>query len=331
MIFPAAPLLFSPSRTQVLAEKGRHGKHIAFVRRLRERDAELSRDRTHSAATADMMDASKTDAPRFADKVGSALNGAQKMTIAVVGYTWMGFFHALFLKPPWIAKRANLLCTCLWSMLLLCTAKGVVVQRDFHLTIDGGSENWNIIFFAFCCLLVSAGVFRRIFLHRLPVGHTHSCQDAVFSVLSRYFFGRGKRSTGHNGRSPSEWARAAFAAFSVSPPEVHWVGELWDITAWLTPCINSIGGYGPTREFVETSPGVYKRDVNAQSHLHYAEVRFGSCRRCCPSSNARPDLHTRRPDARSYPVRAGRVHCRGGGDVPQSGGPRHRADRLLCR
>lgn len=49
--------------------------------------------------------------------------------------------------------------------------------------IDGGPENANVAFLALCELLVVKRLTKRIFLTRLPVGHTHEDIDSKFGLL----------------------------------------------------------------------------------------------------------------------------------------------------
>ena len=53
------------------------------------------------------------------------------------------------------------------------------------LQLDGGSENKNRYTLAICHLLLSAGLFKKIKLGLLYVGHTHEDIDQSFSVVSR--------------------------------------------------------------------------------------------------------------------------------------------------
>lgn len=49
--------------------------------------------------------------------------------------------------------------------------------------VDGGSENANVVTLAICELLVAKRLTKRIYLTRLPVGHTHEDIDAKFGHL----------------------------------------------------------------------------------------------------------------------------------------------------
>ena len=49
--------------------------------------------------------------------------------------------------------------------------------------IDGGSENANVYILAICELIVIKRLTKRIYLTRLPVGHTHEDIDAKFGYI----------------------------------------------------------------------------------------------------------------------------------------------------
>jgi hypothetical protein len=72
--------------------------------------------------------------------------------------------------------------------------------------VDGGSENTSRTFYALCEYLVRIGIFDRIEVARLPVGHTHDDIDALFGVLWRAL--RGKTII-----TPQQWREMAISAF----------------------------------------------------------------------------------------------------------------------
>ena len=75
---------------------------------------------------------------------------------------------------------------------------------------------WNLIFSQlFPDQLVKYGLFRRIEVCRLPVGHTHEDIDALFDVL--------RRESRHKTLiTPQDWKDMAIAAFSLDFVSVAW-------------------------------------------------------------------------------------------------------------
>jgi hypothetical protein len=54
----------------------------------------------------------------------------------------------------------------------------------FFFQLDGGPENANTTFFAMIELLVAKRIIKnKIYVTRLPVGHTHEDIDAVFALI----------------------------------------------------------------------------------------------------------------------------------------------------
>jgi hypothetical protein len=62
-------------------------------------------------------------------------------------------------------------------------AAGVPWPRTYYHQIDGGPENANDAMLAICVLLIHRGVFDKIILTRLPVGHTHEDIDGLFALI----------------------------------------------------------------------------------------------------------------------------------------------------
>jgi hypothetical protein len=77
------------------------------------------------------------------------------------------------------------------------------LPRVLYHQIDGGPENANAEFLAVCALLVACGVFDKIVLTRLPVGHTHEDIDALFALIW-------KRLRDEHIYTPSEFANMVY-------------------------------------------------------------------------------------------------------------------------
>ena len=55
-----------------------------------------------------------------------------------------------------------------------------------HLQADNCADNKNWVVLALCAVLVRAGVFTKIELDFLHVGHTHEVIDQVFAVIANW-------------------------------------------------------------------------------------------------------------------------------------------------
>jgi hypothetical protein len=56
--------------------------------------------------------------------------------------------------------------------------------------IDGGKENANKYVLSICEMMIAAGLFKKIELTRLPVGHTHEDIDGKFGRIWRFMRNR---------------------------------------------------------------------------------------------------------------------------------------------
>ena len=73
--------------------------------------------------------------------------------------------------------------TWLLSLENLSRCRSGRLPKVLYHQIDGGPENANVEFLAVCHLLVACGIFEKIVLTRLPVGHTHEDIDALFALI----------------------------------------------------------------------------------------------------------------------------------------------------
>ena len=82
----------------------------------------------------------------------------------------------------------------MWVTLLLQTLlklrqeykdKGMKWPKVLYLQADNASDNKNLSMYAVCQLLRDLGIFKKVKLSYLPVGHTHEDIDACFGALAR--------------------------------------------------------------------------------------------------------------------------------------------------
>jgi hypothetical protein len=88
-----------------------------------------------------------------------------------------------------------------------CLANNMPFCRVLLLQVDGGAENACKTSYALYEHLVRIGIFDRIEVSRLPVGHTHEDIDAMFGILWR-------AAQGKTIITPQEWKDMALAAFA---------------------------------------------------------------------------------------------------------------------
>jgi hypothetical protein len=144
--------------------------------------------------------------PYCANKVTKNVILKQK----IIGAKQHGFSRTFYRLFPHVESGSNIAC----EVILLeiekrmkhCLKNDLLMPNVLYLQIDGGPENTSKTFYAFIEQLVHDGVFKRIEVCRLPVGHTHEDIDALFGVLWR-------AAQGKTIITPQEWKDMAVATF----------------------------------------------------------------------------------------------------------------------
>ncbi len=72
-----------------------------------------------------------------------------------------------------VETDSNLAIHCLLLQIQSRLQRDGALPPTLFLQVDGGAENTNKTLLAMLELLVSQGLFKKVFLSRLPVGHTH--------------------------------------------------------------------------------------------------------------------------------------------------------------
>ena len=105
----------------------------------------------------------------------------------ITGVKQHGFTKRFYRAFPHVAGGANLACESLLheieKRMTDCIKHDLTMPQILFLQVDGGPENLSKTFYSLCETLVREGVFRRVEVCRLPVGHTHEDIDALFGVL----------------------------------------------------------------------------------------------------------------------------------------------------
>ncbi|XP_062581892.1 uncharacterized protein LOC134243670 [Saccostrea cucullata] len=93
-------------------------------------------------------------------------------------------------------------------------------------------ENKNRYLLAFMCYLVECGIFRKVKISFLMVGHTHEDVDQVFSRFSHWL---SKYAT----LTLPKLMAAFKKCYTPAPTSVR-TSSIFNIAEWSTPFINSI-------------------------------------------------------------------------------------------
>ena len=129
----------------------------------------------------DGMDQSKADLPHTTTSLKSDGNMVETKITGVLVH---GRNFNCYVSEPQVKHDTNLSLTCLHDTLMEEVADSPA--DTLYLQVDGGSENktqWAIAYFV---LLISLGIFQKIKMCFLPVGHTHEDIDQGFSCIARH-------------------------------------------------------------------------------------------------------------------------------------------------
>jgi hypothetical protein len=123
-----------------------------------------------------------------------------------------------------------------------------------YMQLDSAPDNKNQWILVLCAIMIAVGLFRKIKLSFLPVGHTHEDIDQLFSRIAEYL-----RSTDILSLDDLKDAIAGAGKFEGKPPLVRQLTALYDFKSWLAPCIPGFKQI--------TQPMCYKFELDAsKSH-----------------------------------------------------------------
>ncbi len=137
----------------------------------------------------DAMDQSKCCVPHFHFKNKAWVSDKKKLQMQYGAFIVHGHGTFAYCWDDRIKKDGDM-----WATLLLQTILKLYYKyRDekkkwpdtLYLQADNASDNKNLAIYAVCQLLRDLGVFKKIKLSFLPVGHTHEDIDAAFGALAR--------------------------------------------------------------------------------------------------------------------------------------------------
>lgn len=146
--------------------------------------------------------------PWYANK---ATETKEELKQKITGAKQHGLYRSFYRTYPHVKSGANLACEVLLreieARMDYCKDNNKPFPKCLLLQVDGGPENASKTFYGLCEHLVREGVFERIDVSRLPVGHTHEDIDAMFGVLWRACQGKSIM-------SPEKWKQIALGAFT---------------------------------------------------------------------------------------------------------------------
>ena len=175
----------------------------------------------------DGMDQSKLTLPHF-KLTPKDVSGF--LETKITGVLVHGKVFDCYISEPQVRHDSNLNLTCLHHTLvkLLDSYAPGTAPRVLYLQVDGGSENKNQWMISYLALLIELGIFDKIKMCFLPVGHTHEDIDQAFSRIATYL-------NKHDALSYDEFVEAITRSIShdTKKPNVINVGQSFDFKAWL--------------------------------------------------------------------------------------------------
>lgn len=120
-----------------------------------------------------------------------------------------------------------------------------------YLQLDNAaSTNKNKFVLCFAALLVAWGLFRKVKLSFLQVGHTHEDIDQMFSRFAEAL----RRADSLTWQAMAQLFRDHFT-FDGSGPSVHFMSDVYDYKAWMEPVLKPMKYH--------TEPGCFKFEMNS--------------------------------------------------------------------
>ena len=217
---------------------------------------------TYMSAIIDGADQSKYDLPYYCER--SHTTDIQRLKMHVYGVLVHGHGCYAFTMPDHEAQGHNSTIQALWEV--ICdqyVKRGNSLPDVLYLQLDNTTrQNKGQFLMGFLSLLVENGVFERIYVCFLPVGHTHEDIDQMFSRFAIALRGR-------NMRSRQEMAEVMRGAYQdrdgYFPTVVHW-DRIANISLWLTPFLRMPEGVMKYRHF-RVMRSVEKNNVMLQVRL----------------------------------------------------------------
>ena len=172
----------------------------------------------------DGMDQSKLTLPHYKLTPKDVSNFLETKITGVLVH---GKVFDCYISEPQVRHDTNLNLTCVHNTLMSLMKKGPL-PPILYLQVDGGSENKNQWMLSYLSLLIEMGMFSKIKMSFLPVGHTHEDIDQAFSRIAVYL---GK----HDAYTYDEFVSCIQKSFLKEnrPPNVITLGHAFDFKAWL--------------------------------------------------------------------------------------------------
>lgn len=163
--------------------------HLRFVKRERmsyamKRRQAIDNPRDFMSIIIDGADQSDHDLPHIYQKC-KASSEATKLRMHVIGAIVHGSATYAYTSPAHVAQGHNVTIQALWDTMVHEKRKRGRLPGTLYLQLDNTTKQCKGRYLnGFLAVLVNAGVFKKVVVSFLPVGHTHEDIDQFFSRIS---------------------------------------------------------------------------------------------------------------------------------------------------
>ena len=191
----------------------------------------------------DGADCSKHELPHFAE-ASKASCDSTNIKMHVYGALIHGYRSIIATMPDHEAQGHNVTVQMLWQCINTHYREKLYLPKVLLLQLDNTTkQNKGQYLFGFLSLLVERGVFKKVLLSFLPVGHTHEDIDQLFGRFSIYL-------SAFNACTRTALGIAAEKSFTFEgepPTVVHW-DTVANFSNWVQPYMAEENGDPSTKE-----------------------------------------------------------------------------------
>lgn len=186
----------------------------------------------------DGMDQSKTFVPHFV-QVSKFVSSIWKLRTHVTGAIVHGQgTYGFFDNHEW-PHSSNLTINVLLHLLVIHKGQ---LPPVLYLQLDNcARENKNRYLFGFLCLLVELGIFQKVKVGFLMVGHTHEDIDQVFSRFSTWL-------QTHPALTSSQLINGFEKSYTPNPQGIV-LEKQFNVSEWIKPQLESISMHSKPHQF----------------------------------------------------------------------------------
>jgi hypothetical protein len=222
----------------------------------------------------DAMDQRKTAIPFWLNPPKN-VSGFFQLRTKLMAVKVHGRAHYCFWSSSQIVHDSNFSVECLRRALLKLETDFGKLPPTLYLQCDNGPDMKSKQFLAFCASLVERGVFQKVKLSYLVVGHTHEDIDQYFSVISRFI-----KHILKTIMCPSEFVAALRSAFSTPGcvpkcvEEIQYCYDTSSLTDYLDPSFSRFNLHECTGD--KCHYFLIRKDSNGNATLQYKLKRYSN-------------------------------------------------------